>query len=64
MPRLGICQPIAPTIILLKSKIKAFIRKVGARTQELLYKAIADALATITQSDVHGWFKSCGYDIL
>lgn len=46
------------------SKIKAFIRKVGARTQELLYKAIADALATITQSDVHGWFKSCGYDIL
>ena len=46
------------------SKIKAFIRKVGARTQELLYKAIADALATITQSDIHGWFKSCGYNIL
>ena len=46
------------------SKIKAFIRKVGARTQELLYQAIADALATITQSDIHGWFKSCGYDIL
>lgn len=46
------------------SKIKAFIRKVGARTQELLYQAIADALDTITQSDIHGWFKSCGYNIL
>jgi transposase len=46
------------------SKVKAFIRKVRARTQEMLDKAIADALATITQSDICGWFKSCGYNIL
>jgi transposase len=45
------------------SKIKAFLRKACARTQETLYQAIADALATITQSDIRGWFKSCGYII-
>jgi len=45
------------------SKIKAFLRKACARTQKTLYQAIADALATITQSDIRGWFKSCGYII-
>jgi transposase len=45
------------------SKVKAFLRKVCARTQETLYQAIADALATVTQSDIRGWFKSCGYTI-
>jgi len=45
------------------SKIKAFLRKTAARTQEYLYQAIADALATITPSDIRGWFKSCGYKI-
>jgi len=45
------------------SKIKAYLRKACARTQEKLYQAIADALATVTQSDIYGWFKSCGYII-
>jgi len=45
------------------SKIKAFLRKDCARTQETLYQAIANSLATITQSDIRGWFKSCGYNI-
>jgi len=45
------------------SKIKAFLRKTAARTQEFLYQAIADALATISLSDIRGWFKSCGYNI-
>jgi transposase len=45
------------------SKMKAFLRKTAARTQQCLYQAIADALATISLSDIRGWFKSCGYKI-
>lgn len=45
------------------SKVKAFLRKAAARTQECLNKVIADALTTITRSDIHGWFKLCGYNI-
>ena len=43
------------------SKIKEFLRAAKARTQELLYDAIAAALKTITSQDVRGWFESCGY---
>lgn len=45
------------------SKVKAYLRKVCARTKETLYPAIADSLDTITQSDIYGWFRSCGYNI-
>jgi transposase len=45
------------------SKVKAFLRKACARTQEALYQAIADALATITADDACGWLQSCGYTI-
>lgn len=43
------------------SKIKAFLRKVKARTEEALFAAIRDALRTITAADTAGWFASCGY---
>jgi transposase len=43
------------------SKIKAFLRKVKARTQEALHAAISAAFATITESDALNWFASCGY---
>jgi len=43
------------------SKIKAFLRKVKARTLDTLIQAIGDALKTITHQDAAGWFKSCGY---
>jgi len=43
------------------SKVKAFLRKAKARTQETLVQAIADAPATITQDDCVAWFKHCGY---
>ncbi len=43
------------------SKIKAFLRSVKARTFDALLDAIADALQTITPTDVEGWFSSCGY---
>ena len=43
------------------SKVKAFLRKAKARTEETLIEAIADALRTITPNDCIGWFKHCGY---
>jgi len=43
------------------SKIKAFLRKVKARTWEALLEAIAAALRTVSESDALNWFRSCGY---
>lgn len=43
------------------SKIKAYLRKVKARTQETLWQAVGDALRTVTALDALGWFTSCGY---
>jgi transposase/SAM-dependent methyltransferase len=43
------------------SKLKAFLRLVGARTPETLQEALAQALLTITAYDAHGWFRHCGY---
>ncbi len=43
------------------SKIKAFLRRAGARTREALQEAIAQALLTVTPQDAHGWFRHCGY---
>jgi transposase len=45
------------------SKIKAYLRKVKARTKESLEKAIADALDCVTTSDILAWFVDCGYSI-
>ena len=43
------------------SKIRAYLRKVKARTKETLWQAIGDALRTVTAIDALGWFESCGY---
>jgi hypothetical protein len=43
------------------SKVKAYLRKVKARTKELLEVAIADALNLISVSDILGWFVEDGY---
>lgn len=43
------------------SKLKACLRRVGARTREALVEAIAAGLETITRQDAHGWFGHCGY---
>jgi transposase len=43
------------------SKLKTFLRRVGARTHEDLWQALADALETITPHDALGWFTHCGY---
>jgi len=43
------------------SKLKAFLRRVGARTPEALRETIGQALFTITAQDARGWFGHCGY---
>lgn len=43
------------------SKLKTFLRRVGARTREALQEAIAEALDLITATDALGWFTHCGY---
>jgi transposase len=44
------------------SKLKAFLRRAGARTREELLEAIMQALLTVTSKDAHGWFRHCGYN--
>jgi transposase len=43
------------------SKLKAFLRRVQARTREALEAAIGAGLQTISAQDAQGWFKHCGY---
>lgn len=43
------------------SKLKAFLRRAGARTCEALGQAIGAGLETITTQDALGWFRHCGY---
>lgn len=43
------------------AKLKQFLRKARARTQEALEAAIAAGLATITAENARGWFKHCQF---
>ncbi len=43
------------------SKVKALLRKIKARTEQALERAIGAALRTITPEDAAGWFRHCGY---
>ncbi len=45
------------------SKIKAILRKVGARTHEALVEAMSWALREVTPWDAAGWFDHCGYEV-
>ena len=45
------------------SKLKNFLRKAKARTQETLQSAIAAGLATVTAQDARGWFKHCEFPL-
>jgi transposase len=45
------------------SKIKTGLRRAKARTVEALFDAIKQALDTITEADIGGWFTHCGYPI-
>ena len=43
------------------SKIKALVRKEGARVRDVLVEAIGRALAAVTPEDAAGWFAHAGY---
>jgi transposase len=43
------------------SKLKALLRRAGARTRDALADAIRLALRAITPADVLGWYAHCGY---
>ena len=43
------------------SKIKEHLRAAKSRTPRTLTTALAQALNTVTTSDIHGWFTHCGY---
>ena len=51
-------------IELMWSKVKASLRSAKARTQEQLYRAITQALAQITSSDIQGFFRHCNVGII
>jgi transposase len=44
-------------------KLKASLRRAGARTREGLEAAIGDALAAVTPADVRGYYAHCGYSL-
>ncbi len=56
-------SPDFSPIELMWSKVKTYLRRVKARTQAELEKAIAAALKTITASDCRNWFLHCGYEV-
>lgn len=43
------------------SKLKAELRRIGARTQEALDAAITEAVGAITASDAANWIRGAGY---
>ena len=46
------------------SKIKAFLRKVKARSVDALWNTLPGAFATISVQDILGWFRLDGYSCL
>ena len=45
------------------SKLKALLRKAGARTLRKLRNALRWALLEITSDDAHGWVSHCGFRV-
>jgi transposase len=45
------------------SKIKAYLRKIGARGKKALIEAMGRALSAVTPRDAAGWFAHCGYGL-
>jgi transposase len=54
-------SPDLSPIELAFSKLKQFLRRVGARTREALQEAISEAMQLITPQDARAYFKHCGY---
>ncbi len=54
-------SPDFSPIELFWSKIKEFLRGSAARTRDALDGEIRNALDEVTEKDIKGWFKHCGY---
>jgi hypothetical protein len=39
------------------------LRGVKARTADAFDKALKQAIGLVTQADIRGWFKHCGYSL-
>jgi len=62
--RLEFLPPYSPDfnpIELCWSKVKAALRAAKARTLEALVEAVAEALRSISLTDIQDWFAHCGY---
>ena len=46
------------------SKVKAWLRRVAARTVEGLIQAVGDAFRAVDADECRAYFRSCGYDTL
>ena len=46
------------------AKVKALLRRAGARTRETLMEAMGRALEAVTVRDARGFFEHCGYRVL
>jgi transposase len=45
------------------SKMKTILKKAKARTYEALINGVASALNELSEDDISGWFKHCGYSL-
>ncbi len=54
-------SPDFSPIELFWSKVKAFLRGSAARTRDALEGEIRNALDAVTETDIKGWLKHCGY---
>ena len=54
-------SPDLNPIEMMRSKVKAILRKAKERTEETLIAAIKEAMKEITPEDCQGWFRKAGY---
>jgi transposase len=54
-------SPDLTPIELAFSKVKASLRRAGARTREAVHAAIAQAIDSVSPQDARGYFYHCGY---
>ena len=45
------------------SKMKTFLRGIGARTRRKLSRSLQAALLQVTAQDAAAWFRHCGYPV-
>jgi transposase len=55
------CSPDLNPIEEAFAKLKALLRKAGARTREALIEVMGYALEAVTAKDARGFFEHCGY---